>query len=207
MQSESGNQQAPSVAAATDTRGKHRISAELKRLEQEISMYDDAVACANLQKILILITRGGRGSVAATEPLICHPSARLADWSKSIRIRLPIRRMRMRIGGWIRIDGCSPLNGTEDLDLRGSLTWGMMNCVSNLSWQVCIHFGLSHISVYSDWKSWNNLKKLRRPRLRARKQLAQQTLPGIGGLKDPKIRRVADAGYCDRCSIVRFDFR
>ncbi|KAF5951392.1 hypothetical protein HYC85_009336 [Camellia sinensis] len=36
MQSESGNQQAPSVAAATDTRGKHRISAELKRLEQEI---------------------------------------------------------------------------------------------------------------------------------------------------------------------------
>lgn len=34
MQSES-SEQVRSVVAATDTRGKHRISAELKRLEQE----------------------------------------------------------------------------------------------------------------------------------------------------------------------------
>lgn len=34
MQSEN-SEEARSVAGATDTRGKHRISAELKRLEQE----------------------------------------------------------------------------------------------------------------------------------------------------------------------------
>ncbi|KAL7199709.1 hypothetical protein ACSBR2_021918 [Camellia fascicularis] len=44
--------------------------------------------------------RGGRGSVVATKPPIRHPSATLADWRKSIRIRPPIRRMCIeRIGG------------------------------------------------------------------------------------------------------------
>ncbi|KAF5952983.1 hypothetical protein HYC85_010927 [Camellia sinensis] len=44
--------------------------------------------------------RSGRGSVAATEPPIRHPSARLVDWRKSIRIRPPIRRMWIeRFGG------------------------------------------------------------------------------------------------------------
>ncbi|CAL5392714.1 unnamed protein product [Camellia sinensis] len=49
MQSDSGNQQAPSVAAATDTRGKHRISAELKRLEQEIRSLEEELE--QLEKI------------------------------------------------------------------------------------------------------------------------------------------------------------
>uniref|UniRef100_A0A5B6Z903 Putative guanine nucleotide-binding protein subunit gamma 2 n=1 Tax=Davidia involucrata TaxID=16924 RepID=A0A5B6Z903_DAVIN len=35
------NQQVQSVVAATDTRGKHRISAELKRLEQEARFLEE----------------------------------------------------------------------------------------------------------------------------------------------------------------------
>ncbi|XP_059632438.1 guanine nucleotide-binding protein subunit gamma 2 [Cornus florida] len=35
------NQEVPSVVAATDTRGKHRISAELKRLEQEARFLEE----------------------------------------------------------------------------------------------------------------------------------------------------------------------
>ncbi|XP_009592070.1 guanine nucleotide-binding protein subunit gamma 1-like isoform X1 [Nicotiana tabacum] len=40
MQSES-SEQLRSVVAATDTRGKHRISAELKRLEQETRFLEE----------------------------------------------------------------------------------------------------------------------------------------------------------------------
>ncbi|CAK9160646.1 unnamed protein product [Ilex paraguariensis] len=40
MQSGS-SEQVRSVAAATDTRGKHRISAELKRLEQEARFLEE----------------------------------------------------------------------------------------------------------------------------------------------------------------------
>ncbi|KAF5962172.1 hypothetical protein HYC85_003381 [Camellia sinensis] len=121
MQSESvdyGNQRvrlaAAASAAAADTRGKHRISAELKRLEQE---------------------------------------ARLLE---------------------------SPEFPAERKDSGNCLQWEIFDS-------------------YLGRKSWNNLKKWRRPQLRARKQMARQVLTGIGGLKDPKIHRVADAGSCDGC--------
>ncbi|CAL5380474.1 unnamed protein product [Camellia sinensis] len=58
----------------------------------------------------LVYSRGGRGPVAVTEPPICHPSARLVDWRKSIRIRPLIQRM------WIeRID--DEASGTSEEDL------------------------------------------------------------------------------------------
>ncbi|GFZ08794.1 hypothetical protein Acr_20g0006020 [Actinidia rufa] len=98
MQSESAVR---SAAAANDTRGKHRISAELKRLEQETRFLEIAEYCGNKT----------RSITSSVMPLF------------SITIE----------------------------------------------------------------------------------QMAQQILHGIGGLKDPKSRRVADAGFCDRHPTARVD--
>ncbi|CAL5395385.1 unnamed protein product [Camellia sinensis] len=141
MQSESGNQQAPSVAAATDTRGKHRISAELKRLEQEIRSLELWMQSTEWNEGLGFERKPDMGNDELCIKLVLEELEQLEKIEKASA-------------------------ACKDADYCGYKTRPITS-----------------------------------------KQLAQQTLPGIGGLKDPKIRRVADAGYCDRCSIVRFDFR
>ncbi|CAL5337588.1 unnamed protein product [Camellia sinensis] len=155
MQSESGNQQAPSVAAATDTRGKHRISAELKRLEQEIRSLEQATKVAYFVKRV---------------PLYVWMQS--TEWNGGL--------------GFER----KPDMGNDELCIKLVLEeLEQLEKIEKAS-AACKN------ADYCGYKT----------RPITSKQLAQQTLPGIGGLKDPKIRRVADAGYCDRCSIVRFDF-
>ena len=59
----------------------------------------------NINNIICPDDRGGRVSIAVTELPIRHPSAKFADWRKSIHICPPIRRMQIeRIGGLA--DGC-----------------------------------------------------------------------------------------------------
>ncbi|KAF5951940.1 hypothetical protein HYC85_009884 [Camellia sinensis] len=73
------------------------ISPEPKRLD---SGKDLIIKVLNTKNSRLKDLRGGRGLVAATEPPIRHPSARLADWRKSIHIRPPIRRIWIeQIGG------------------------------------------------------------------------------------------------------------
>ncbi|GMP71702.1 hypothetical protein CsSME_00030005 [Camellia sinensis var. sinensis] len=69
------------------------------------SFHSQNVVSSHILNINKNATKSGRGSGAATESLIRYPSARLADWRKSIRIRPPIRRMWIeRIGSLV--DGC-----------------------------------------------------------------------------------------------------
>ncbi|KAL7167382.1 hypothetical protein ACSBR2_037947 [Camellia fascicularis] len=46
-----------------------------------------APACSLSMETIVSVPRSVRGSVAARESLIHHPSAGLVDWKKSIRIR------------------------------------------------------------------------------------------------------------------------